>query len=384
VRGLDSNEMNDGIPEPKPSVLLLGPYPPPHGGVEISLASLQDYLHAHEIGCEVINLTRHRKAQGGGVHYPASAMEVIRLILQKKAEIIHVHIGGNISWRLLGLGLFCSLLPDRKLVLTLHSGGYPLSPPGKAARPISLRGFFFRRFDGLIGVNQELVCMFAKFGVPASRIRLILPFALPASVPNVDLPDTLHNFLKTHSPILLSVNGLEHEYDLPLQIEVLGRVREIHRDAGLLIIGTGSCESEIRHQVQTQPYADHIVLSGDVPHDVVLRVMSLSDILLRTTLYDGDSIAVREALHFGLPVVATDNGMRPDGVTLIPISDLEALSRAVQRCLEKPRVCQTSPVADARNLQAVAELYQELLSSTFERTCLVEPDPQNVSSSKYV
>jgi len=31
-----------------------------------------------------------------------------------------------------------------------------------------------------------------------------------------------------------------------------------------------------------------------VPHDIVLRAMSLADVFLRTTLYDGDSIAVRE------------------------------------------------------------------------------------------
>src|ERR1700692_2759035 len=102
--------MTDGTPEPKLRVLLLGPYPPPHGGVEISLTSLQYFLHRHEIWCEVINLTRHRKAEGRGVHYPASAIDVVRLVLRKKAEIVHLHIGGNVSWRLLGLGLVCSLL----------------------------------------------------------------------------------------------------------------------------------------------------------------------------------------------------------------------------------------------------------------------------------
>src|SRR5260370_3802699 len=102
--------MTGGPSEPKLRVLLLGPYPPPHGGVEISLASLQDFLRGHEICCEVINLTRHRKVEGRGVHYPASAIDVVRLVLQKKTQIVHVHIAGNVSWRLLGLGLLSSLL----------------------------------------------------------------------------------------------------------------------------------------------------------------------------------------------------------------------------------------------------------------------------------
>jgi glycogen(starch) synthase len=357
--------MTDSTPEPKLRVLLLGPYPPPHGGVEISLASLQDFLDRQQVCCEVINLTRHRKAEGRGVHYPESAMGVVRLVLQKKAGIIHVHIGGNVSWRLLGLGLVCSLLPRRKLVLTLHSGGYPSSPAGKAARPISLRGFLFRRFDGLIGVNQELVAMFVSFGVPLAKIRLILPSALPAQVPDVALPETIRRFFEAHSPVLLTVSGLEPEYDLPLQIEALGRLRETRPNAGLLIIGAGSHEGEIRDRIRAKPYAEHILLAGDVSHEVVLRIMSLSDILLRTTLYDGDSIAVREALHFGLPVVATDNGMRPEGVILIPVSDQRALCQAIRWTLDKPAVRQTSPGADVTNLNRVIEFYKQLLSPAY-------------------
>jgi glycosyltransferase involved in cell wall biosynthesis len=158
------------------------------------------------------------------------------------------------------------------------------------------------------------------------------------------------------------VSGLEAEYDLPAQIEALGYLREMRPDAGLLIIGAGSLESSIRRQIGAQLYAEHILLAGDVCHDVVLRVILLSDVLLRTTLFDGDSIAIREALHLGLPVVATNNGMRPDGVALIPNSDREALCRAVRRVLDTPRVRPASPVAEVRNVRAVVDFYQELRS----------------------
>jgi len=355
------NKISNTSSKPKLRVLLLGPYPPPHGGVEINLASLQEFLHRQEAFCEVINLTRHRKAEAGGVYYPASAMEVVRLLLKRKAEIIHMHIGGDVSWRLLGLGLLCSLLPNRKLLLTLHSGGYPSSPAGKAARPHCLRGFLFRRFDGLIGVNQELVNMFVNFGVPPAKIRLILPFSLPASVPDVTLPETISRFLATHNPVLLTVSGLEPEYDLPSQIQALGFRREMSPGAGLLIVGAGRLETEIRNRIKATCYADHVLLAGDVPHEVVLRIMSLSDILLRTTLYDGDSIAIREALHFGLPVIATDNGMRPEGANLIPVADHRALCQAIQRILDKPQMRQSSPGAETTNLRHVIDFYRQLL-----------------------
>ncbi len=55
--------------------------------------------------------------------------------------------------------------------------------------------------------------------------------------------------------------------------------------------------------------------------------------MLRTTWYDGDAISVREALHFGVPVIASDNGMRPEGTHLIPARDLEALVAAAEKIL---------------------------------------------------
>jgi glycogen(starch) synthase len=357
--------MSEGRSASQLRVLLLGPYPPPHGGVEINIVAIQDFLIQSKINCKVINLTRHRKREGNGVYYPRGVFEVLRLLLKLKTQIIHLHIGGDVSWRLLGLGFVCSLLPGRKVVLTLHSGGYPSSTAGKAARRRSVRGFLFRRFDGLIAVNREIVDMFVRFGVTSQRIRLILPYALPAQVPNASLPDTMRVFFERHNPLLLTVSGLEPEYDLPLQIEALGAVRDKHSMAGLVIIGVGSLEKKIERFIGTKSYGEHILLAGDVSHDVVLRALSESDIFLRTTHYDGDSIAVREALHFGVPVIATDNGMRPPNVIRFPVSDREKFLFALLRLLGGPRRDEsvTSGKESVNNLIAVLKFYEEVSQS---------------------
>jgi glycogen synthase len=343
-------------------ILLLGPYPPPHGGVETNVVAIRDFLLRHTISCEVINLTRHRKRSEAGIYYPRNALEVVRLLVRRKSVIIHLHIGGEVSWKLLGLGFVCSLLPGRKVVLTLHSGGYPCSDAGKGAKADSVRGFLFRRFDGLIGVNEQLIQMFQRFGVPREKARLILPFALPDRIPDVAFPDVVQRFIDTHRPLLLSVNGLESEYDLPFQIDALESLLLTVPDAGLLIFGKGSQEEQIQAHIEARRYADHILLAGDVSHEVVLRAMSLAHVLLRTTLYDGDSIAIREALHIGLPVIATDNGMRPPGARLIPVHDQAALLAALGSLMNKERP-RSKPIAiegDDRNLYALLEFYQEL------------------------
>ena len=82
--------------------------------------------------------------------------------------------------------------------------------------------------------------------------------------------------------------------------------------------------------------------------------------MLRTTLFDGDAVSVREALHLGTPVIASDNGMRPAGVHLIPKSNLRALLHAIEERLVQPSRGQADPGIDESNVQAVFDFYREL------------------------
>jgi glycosyltransferase involved in cell wall biosynthesis len=342
-------------------VALLGPYPPPEGGVQTNLVAIRQHLESAGHSCVAVNLTRFR-GQVPGVYYPAGALELTRLLFRLRTDILHLHFGGHLAPRLLGLAFLCTLLPGRKTVLTFHSGGYPSSPAGQAAGRRTLRGFIFRRLDGLIAVNAEIAALYRKFGVPSARIRTILPFSITPPQLSDPLPERLRILMARHRPVLLSVGGLEPEYDLPLQIDTLEDVLPRFPDARLVIAGGGSQEEELRRKIASKPYADHILLYGDLPRASTLRAMLDCDVVLRTTLYDGDSISVREALYLGTPVIATDNGMRPAGVRLIPISNRAALRDALLEVLSARS--RRAPVAGdgQENLRAVVEFYRELLA----------------------
>ncbi len=343
-------------------VVQLGPYPPPHGGVQTNLVAIREYLRRNGHECDAVNLTRFRRENGDGVYYPEGAGELMRLLWRLPADILHLHFGGHLTPRLLGLALFCTLIPGRKTVMTFHSGGYPGSPAGRTAAPGTLRGFVMRRLDGVIAVNPEIAALFGKFGVPQQRIRTILPFVVQPPDRGQPLPERLAAFLATHRPVLLTVGLLEPEYDLPMQIDAMGEIVQRFPNAGLVIVGAGSLQESLRRQIDSKPYAHRVLLYGDMPHAVTLRAMVECDILLRTTLYDGDSVAVREALYIGTPVIATDNGMRPPGVHLIPASNAARLSDAVQRLLGSGEA-RRQPAGDGQeNLRAVAHFYKELLS----------------------
>jgi glycosyltransferase involved in cell wall biosynthesis len=343
-------------------VLQLGPYPPPHGGVQSNLVAIRQYLRSQGISCAVVNLTRYRRPDADDVYYPRNPFEVVALLLRLQYDILHIHFGGNITVRLAALWLVCSLIPGKKTVLTFHSGGYPLSKEGQTASPTTLRGFIFRRLDRIISVNEEMVAMFRRFGVAAERIRLIPPHAF-LQQPHTQMRSEIADFFESHEPVLATVGGLEPEYDIPLQVDVVGDLLGNFPRLGLVIIGAGSLESEIRDLIRSKSYSSHMLLCGDVDHAETLRVIQECRVLLRTTLYDGDSIAVREGLHLGTPVIATDNGMRPPGIHLIAISDRDGCRRTIEQvladpALQEPRAHQTN----ADNILAVVQLYREILA----------------------
>ncbi|MGB7583640.1 MAG: glycosyltransferase family 4 protein [Terriglobales bacterium] len=346
-------------------VLLLGPYPPPHGGVETHVVALRRFLLGHEIPCAIINITRHRKKEADEIYYPRNAIALIRRLLGLRDDILHLHVGGMLSRRVLRLGLLCTLLPGKKTVFTFHSGGYASLPEAKALTSRSLAGLVLRRFDRLIGVNQQIVNFFHQLGVSRERTRLIAPHAFfDDEVNNGELPEALCTFFSDHQPVLISVGQLEPEYDLPRQIDVMGPVRDKFPNAGLLLLGRGTLENDLRQSIAGKPFAKDILLCGDVAHALAQTAIARADVMLRTTLYDGDAISVREALHLGTPVVATDNGMRPTGVQLVEGASVEALLAAVERTLRSSEANAEKkvPLPDESNLEAVLRVYGELLT----------------------
>lgn len=343
-------------------VLQLGAYPPPHGGVSRNMTAICEELLVTGHHCSIIATSRSTRVEPEpDVYRPTSAFQLLKLLATLKFDALHIHIGGDIPPRVSLLLLACAVFAPGKSVLTLHSGGYPLSPKGQRARKNSLLGFIFRRFARIIAVNKMMAEMFERFGVEKDRIRIILPFSHELPDKSIKIPGDLKDFASAHNPLLLSTSLLEAEYDVSLQIEAFGSVLKEFPNAGLLIAGSGSLEDELRQTIQRKSYADHILMAGDVEHQVALNLIDDCDVLLRTTLFDGDAISIREALFLGTPVIATDNGMRPEGVHLIPVGDATALAEKIKSIAGRKKGGNGSRKEDRSNLAAVLELYEEIL-----------------------
>jgi glycosyltransferase involved in cell wall biosynthesis len=212
----------------------------------------------------------------------------------------------------------------------------------------------------LIAVNDDLADVFDRFGVDYQRIAKILPFVQTPPDPAIEIPPAMTEFLARHTPVLLAVGGLEPDYDPLFQIGAMAKIVKELPKAGLILVGGGSMRQKVEKAVVESPASSSIMLAGNIEHPITLHLIQRSDMLLRTTLFDGDAISVREALFLGTPVIATDNGMRPEGVNLLAIGDADRLVQLVTEIAAKPKSRNPLPAADRSNIDRVIDLYHEL------------------------
>jgi glycosyltransferase involved in cell wall biosynthesis len=168
------------------------------------------------------------------------------------------------------------------------------------------------------------------------------------------LPSRLQEIFTRHSPVLGATANLDPEYGIPLMLQAATELRKRFPRIGLVIIGPGE---EMTSQIVGSEIPDHAYFTGPLSHDVVLAVMKRLTLFLRPTYFDGDSISVREALAFGVPVVASDTDYRPEGVVLFRKGRLNEFVDKIGGVLSK-----NVPVSSHVPLQSSSRSAELLLS----------------------
>jgi glycogen synthase len=316
----------------KISVAQIGPMPPPSGGVAVNMLAIHKALLAAGHRSLIIDVTDRNGAKPEPfVLKPRSAAGLFRTLAGLDCDIVHYHAGGNFSPKLAMLTLLCGVLPGKRSVLTFHSGGYARDAL-VGAKPFSLRGVALRSIDLVIGVNEGMLDLFRAYGVPEESMRLIIPAETPAFDPEHRLPMSLEEGIGGLDPLLLSVGGLEREYNHDQLIRSLPVIQERYPNAGLAIAGTGGLERDLKSLVNDLGLHDRVIFLDDVDHRDLMHIMRRSTVMFRLTDFDGDSISVREALSLGTPVVASDNAKRPKAVLTVKLPlDAQALLKSVDK-----------------------------------------------------
>lgn len=151
------------------------------------------------------------------------------------------------------------------------------------------------------------------------------------------------------APRAISVGRLAPEKDLATLIRAAARVVAELPEFELDIVGDGPLRTELEKQVADAGLARHVRLLGE-RHDVA-ALLGQAGLYVSSSLIEGVSLTLLEAMAVGLPVVATAVGGTPevvvDGRTgwLVPPRDAECLAQALLRA------CRAAPAWRAMGLR---------------------------------
>jgi glycosyltransferase involved in cell wall biosynthesis len=130
--------------------------------------------------------------------------------------------------------------------------------------------------------------------------------------------------------------------------------------AKLLLVGTGPTETVVRRLAESYGLGDQIRFLGI--RDDVPEILGASDVFVLSSDYEGNPLAVMEAMAAGLPIVSTSVGGVPELVTngtdgiLVDPSDELGFKDALQLLLDRPDLRKSMGLSASRSAEAKFDL----------------------------
>jgi glycosyltransferase involved in cell wall biosynthesis len=294
----------------------------------VHVAGIERRLTAAGVRCRVLDTTKISNRL-------RFAMTLLSFAL--RGWTLHLHTNGHNrnSWILAWLTGIAGRV-GRGSVLTLHSGMAPQYVSSATGAHRSFLATTCRLHQRIVCVAPEIAAAVASLRVPEHRIE-VTPAFIASERQSVTIDSQLAAWIEQHQPLLSTALFFRPEYGFDLLVNAVARLRERHPDVGCVVMGSGEDFEKARGCVDQAGLHENILLAGDVDHDTCLALMSASDVFVRPTLEDGDSISVREALELKVPVVASCVGTRPPGAILFHPGDVEDLLSKLECALAQRR-----------------------------------------------
>lgn len=303
---------------PRPLAIVVGVFPPPVGGVTLSAQHQIAALSAAGLDARRVD-----------VRHPT---QVLATVFARPNALV-LNVGGMRS--AIACGVAARLHCRASIVLVLHANDAPVRL-GRGDLLARTAMWLLSAADH-VWVNNEDVNVPAEF----LSVAEVVPLPVHLDVPNV-----------VRDPFLLVTSAYEAAelYGVGICIEALSLLRSVNPKWRLSVVVYGE-EGPNSSASQWQSAEGVSVLREGLGHTQFIELLASCSAYLRMTSTDGDSVAVRESIASGTPVIATNVVPRPDGCIVIE-REVEALATAVLTTLDS----QESAFVDSTFVDRVATI----------------------------
>ena len=316
---------------------IIGPYPPLVGGVSTHIERILPLSREKGINVRVLAVNKNHRSDDFVDFVPTWQLP-LRLVLLPKG-IVHLHVD---AWYFLVLSRLLGW--KHKFMLTVHHNRYQTQFQSNSVES-KFKLWCLRSFWRVVCVNAETLDYLKSLGcrVYDKEVPAFLP---PVSI-DLDSVKDIKDWAESFDHLLsgyayrLSFYDGEDLYGIDMMIELMDEL--VHRkglSVGLalaLSMDENSYLDEIKSRISTKGLEEYVKLI-DINLGIDANALwSISSIYLRPTNTDGDSISVREALHVGTCVVASDCVDRPKGCMLFGNRNQMSFNEIVVEAIRQPK-----------------------------------------------
>jgi glycosyltransferase involved in cell wall biosynthesis len=336
-------------------VLILGPVPPPFGGISVHLSRVAPLLEQAGLRVAVLNHFDSQEQPFVVGALNRNPFNYYRLPRRFRARVLHYH---HSRWAHLVAFVLGNGRRDVARILTLHAGDIAKHFPQLTSRTPFVRRitlWALRRFDTIILVDRKVADVIRHEDTGA-RIEVLPAFVDSAG----ELPryePALEEFLSEGRVLVAAAYGVQflddggELYGLDTLVAAFERLAKEMSDLRLALFVARAPErrraqrhlEELRRGLAEAGLEERVFVGVGLP---LLPAFRDNVVFVRPTRAEGDALSVREAKRAGVPVVASDVVERPAGVTTFPTGDAAMLVSALRTAFERGRASASRPGTD--------------------------------------
>jgi len=226
-------------------------------------------------------------------------IKIKKIIKEINPDIIHGHY-------LLEHGFYAATSGFNPLIVSAWGSDVLVSPKKSFISRFILK-YTIRKADMIHSVSNQLTNELISYGVDKGRI-LNSPIGVDTERfnPDVCCSETRESLGWKDNPIVLSIRNFERIYNIECLINAIPFVVKEIPDAKFMLIGKGSLENRLKNMVKESGISNSAKFIDYVQYDELPSYFGCADIYVSTSLSDGTSISLLEAMAYGLPVVVTN------------------------------------------------------------------------------